>query len=140
MKYYLSLLIIFLVVGCASNVSPENLTLLNGYWEIEKVTFANGNTKNFPINTTIDFIQLKEMKGFRKKMTPKFDGSFTTSNDAEFFTIKNTQDYYEFYYKNKMSEWKEKINSISKNNFSVTNSDTITYTYKRFQPIHIEEE
>ena len=36
-------------------------------------------------------------------MQPKFDGSFTTSNDAEVFVITENGGAFEFHYKNEMS-------------------------------------
>ncbi|MFS4492325.1 hypothetical protein [Maribacter sp. 2308TA10-17] len=139
MKNFLCLLSCIIFFGCTTNVSSEDLKNLNGYWEIEQVTFPNGETKEFTINPTVDYIELEGLKGFRKKVQPKFDGSFTTSNDAEPFTIKSNNGVFEFHYKNKMSEWKEEIKSISTDNFSVTNQDTLTYSYKRFQPINVTE-
>ncbi len=129
----------FLLVGCSTSVSKTELENLNGYWEIEKVTFANGETKNYKINTIIDYIELKNLKGFRKKMQPKFDGSYTTSNNTEFFSIVETDGSFEFQYKTEMSEWEERILRVSQNSFSVINEDTLTYTYKRFQPIKVNE-
>ena len=139
MKHFLFLICFIMFFGCTTKVSEEDLKDLNGYWEIEQVTFPNGETKEFTINPSIDYIELKELKGFRKKMQPKFDGSFTTSNDAEPFLIKTNGDKFEFHYKNDMSEWIEEIKSVSKDKFAVTNQDTLTYTYKRFQSIKITE-
>ena len=139
MKQLFSLGAILLFIGCSNSISKEDLNLLNGYWEIEKVTFANGDSKEFKVSTTIDYIEIKTSKGFRKKMQPKFDGSYATSNDAEPFSIIEKESSYEFHYKNGLSEWTEKITSLSQNNFSVINKDTITYSYKRFQPITTTE-
>lgn len=139
MKHFVILLSLFIFFGCTTKVTNQDLKNLNGYWEIEEVIFPNGETKEFTINPSVDYIELNDLKGFRKKMQPKFDGTFTTSNDAEPFTIESIDDQFGFHYKNDMSEWKEAIISVSKDNFSVTNQDTITYTYKRFQSIKITE-
>jgi len=87
MKHLLYFSLIFIFLGCSNSVSKEDLQNLNGYWEIEKVVFPNGETKDFKVSTTIDYIETEMSKGFRKKMQPKFDGTYTTSNDAELFTI-----------------------------------------------------
>ncbi len=139
MKYSFYILICFVCFGCTSKVTNEDLKHLNGYWEIEKVAFPDGETKTYTVNPNIDYIEWDGTKGFRKKMQPKFDGSYTTSNDAEPFTIIQTKGAFEFYYKNEMSEWKEQILSVSKEQFSVINQDTLTYTYKRFHPIEIHK-
>ncbi len=139
MKQIVYLISLLVFLGCSTKISKETITNLNGYWEIEQVTFPNGETKDFTVNPTVDYIELDGLKGYRKKMQPKFDGSYTTSNDAELFIIEENKGQFEFHYKNEMSEWKEQINTISKDNFSVTNQEMLTYTYKRFQPINATE-
>ena len=131
--------IFLMLVACQNKVSQEALTLLNGYWEIEKVTLANGQTKEYNINTTADYIELTELSGYRKKVYPKFDGTFDTSNDAEQFTISKQQDRFEIHYKNELSEWVEVLESLDGNSFSVTNTENITYYYKRFEPINVDK-
>lgn len=139
MKRFLHFTALLLFFGCATQVSQEDLNNLNGYWEIEQVTFPGGETKDFTVNPSVDYIELNDLMGFRKKMQPKFDGSFTTSDDAEPFEIKTVQDGFEFHYENEMSKWVETIQSVSKDHFSVVNEDNITYTYKRFRPIDIDK-
>ena len=95
------LVVFSIFFGCTQKVSKEDIKHLNGYWEIVQVTFPNGQTKDFAINPTVDYIELKGMKGFRKKVQPKFDGSYNTSNDAEVFTITEIDDTFEFHYKMK---------------------------------------
>ncbi|MDH3796380.1 MAG: hypothetical protein OER83_05865, partial [Flavobacteriaceae bacterium] len=51
---WLFLGVIFLV-GCGSKKEPIDLDMLNGYWEIEKVSFPDSSVKTYDISTTIDF-------------------------------------------------------------------------------------
>ena len=131
--------IFLMLVACQNKVLQEELILLKGYWEIEKVTLANGQTKVYNVNTTVDYIELKELSGYRKKVYPKFDGTFDTSNDAEQFTIIVQQDRFEIHYKNELSEWVEVLKSLDEYSFSVTNAEDITYYYKRFEPINVNK-
>ena len=133
------LILLVLLVGCNSKVAKEDLQQLNGYWEIEKVSFPNGETKDFMSSTTIDYIELDGMKGFRKKVQPKFNGTFETSNDAELFKIVQNGEGFVLNYSGSANSWKEEMISISKDNFSVTNQDTLTYTYKRYEPLNLNK-
>lgn len=130
---------VYLIIGCSDTLSKEDLSQLNGYWEIAKVSFRNGNTKEYKVSTSIDFIKIDSLKGYRKKVQPKFDGTFDTSNDAEFFLIKEQNGEFIIHYKNDLSEWNETILEISRDNFSVSNEAGITYTYKRFNPINVKK-
>ena len=127
----------FLSVSACTSVSKEKLAILNGYWEIERVEFPNGGQKEYKMNTTVDFIKVDGLKGYRKKMKPRFDGNYETSDDAEYFVITDEKDTYVLSYKNDLSAWKETLMAISEDNFSIQNEDGILYHYKRFEPIKI---
>lgn len=130
---------LFILFGCSSGVSREDLPKLNGYWEIEQVVFPDGNTKDYKVNTTVDYIQWEGSEGLRKKMNPKFNGTYETSDDAEAFTISEKDGNFTMHYKSELSEWKEDILALDAHTFSVVNEEGLRYNYKRFEPIAIEE-
>mgnify|MGYP006921595825 FL=1 len=138
MKKFLFTLIALLIFACEStSVKEADLHYLNGYWEISEVVFPDGSIKEYGVNHSIDFIQFEDGKGYRKKMQPKFDGSYDTSNDVESFTITPGNQNFVLQYKNEFSEWEENLVAVDSMGFSVTNMDGIQYTYKRFEPIKI---
>ena len=138
MKSLLSLICILFLLSCSSSVSLENIEQLNGYWEIAEVEFNDGQKKKYTINPSIDYIEVKDMKGFKKKVHPKFDGSYDTSDDAKAFTLIEKEGNIIFSYKNALAEWEEQLIKLEENTFSITNQDKITYTYKRYEPLNIE--
>jgi len=129
----------FIFLGCSSAISKEDLNKLNGYWEIEQVVFPNGNTKDYTVNTTVDYIEWKGSEGFRKKMNPKFDGTYETSDDAKAFTILERDGNFTMDYKTQLSEWSEELTALDDNRFSVVNEEGLQYDYKRFEPISIDK-
>lgn len=140
MKYSI-IICLLLLVSCSSTIKKEDLNSLNGYWEIEKVTTKNNETKVYEVNTTVDFIKLnQDLSGTRQKVLPQVDGTYITNFDSETFIITNEENTYTLEYKNKLSEWNETLNQISSNHFSVTNTDGITYYYKRYTPIDVKDE
>ena len=144
MRYLLYVATFFIFCGCNTKINIEDLSNLNGYWQIEKVTFPNGETKDFTISPTIDYIEIEDLEGFRKKVQPKFDGTYETSDDAEFFSIVITGAIYQMRYNsneksNPGMQREEWLIQLSENGFSVVNKDTLTYTYKRFEPINVNE-
>tara|TARA_R100000935_G_scaffold41132_2_gene62724 strand:+ start:66206 stop:66568 length:363 start_codon:yes stop_codon:yes gene_type:complete len=120
-------------------VNKLDLPHLNGYWEIKEVTFPDGSKKEYTVNTSIDYIQVKEHEGFRKKVQPNFNGTYVTSNDAELFTIYENEGVFNLNYKTDLSEWHEKIISLSENKFIVISEENIKYHYRRFEPINLEQ-
>ena len=71
MKRLLFFGFLFILTACQNKVTHEDLPFLNGYWEIEKVNMPDGQTKEYTINTTVDYIEMKDLSGFRKKVYPK---------------------------------------------------------------------
>lgn len=138
MRYVYILVALIGLAACKNKVEKLDLPYLNGYWEIEKVTFPDGSEKEYVVNTSIDYIEVNDYEGFRKKVQPNFGGTYITSNDAELFTIYENNGVFTLNYKTELSEWHEKIENLSDNNFTVLSEENIKYHYKRFQPINIE--
>ncbi|WP_339654944.1 hypothetical protein [uncultured Maribacter sp.] len=126
-----------LISSCGSKVDQEQLYLLNGYWEIKEVTFKDGTKKEYSVNTTVDFISLDSLKGYKKKMSPKFNGTFETSNDTEPIQIRISNDTIFIKYTTEFNTWEEVLLSLSEKSFSVKNDQDITYFYERYEPINI---
>ncbi|MEM7484877.1 MAG: hypothetical protein AAF348_06675 [Bacteroidota bacterium] len=138
MKRIVLVFIVLILWGCTeTSISKEDISFLNGYWEIKEVAFPDGNKKNYSVNPSVDFIQLENMEGFRKKLQPSFNGTYTASNDAESFKIIRINETFTIQYKKDRNEWEEKLVHLDSMSFSVMNTEGKTYSYKRFQPIAI---
>ena len=86
-KTFLFVFISLLFVSCNKTISASDIPKLNGYWEIEKVVFPDGNDKEYSINDTFDYFQIKNNKGIRKKVMPQLDGSFIVNDVFETIEI-----------------------------------------------------
>ncbi|MGJ8736169.1 hypothetical protein [Zobellia laminariae] len=129
-----------LFLACSSGISKEDLNKLDGYWEITQVTFPDGNIKEYKVNTSIDYISIDGDEGYRKKMQPRLDGTYETSDDAEAFVIVGKENDFSINYKTELSEWSEKLVKLDDTTFSVLNEEGIRYDYKRFEPISIQKD
>lgn len=138
MRQLAIILICILLYSCGDKVTKEDLSFLDGYWEIKQVKFPNGDTRTYEINATVDYIEVTGTKGYRKKVQPLIDGSFETSDDAEYFSITERDGAFIIVYENAMAVWEEEIKSISESELRLMNEEQITYIYKRFQPITLE--
>jgi len=68
MKKTITIAFLFILSACHQKVTTQDISKLNGYWEIEKVTFFDGAKKEYKYNESFDYFQIKGNKGFRKKM------------------------------------------------------------------------
>ncbi|RAJ16778.1 lipocalin family protein [Olleya aquimaris] len=134
-KLYYILLI--LIVSCTKN--PDDIKQhVTGYWEIKEVTLNDGTKKQYNFNNTVDYIEINDTTGFRKKMKPNLDGTFQTSNNLERFTVKVEKDSLNLYYKTPFSNWKETILHANNNQLQVINKNKDLYLYQRYTPITLE--
>jgi hypothetical protein len=129
--------IVCLLVSCADKVQKEDLQKLNGYWEIESVKLPDGGTKKYGINETIEFIELKDDKGIRRKVMPQLDGKFIFSPNTEIITIQDSAGAYYISYRTDFATWKEEIVKVSDSAFIVKNNQKLEYHYKKHQKISI---
>ena len=135
-------LIIFISIqsfSCTKKVTSLDIPKINGYWEIEKVIFSDGKQKDYTINQTFDYFEVKNNKGFRKKVTPQLDGTFLVNNDFEKIEIKQSGETYFIYYSTSFSKWKEELRLLSDNELILVNDAKNEYHYKKTAPINLTD-
>lgn len=136
-------IIAFLLLGtllfsCKQDITEQDITKINGYWEIEKVVLKDGEKKDYKINETIDYFQLKDKKGFRQKVMPQLDGTYKTNNLKETITISNENGTYFVNYSTSYGKWKEEIIEIQDSVLVLKNEEELEYNYKRYQPFSLK--
>lgn len=97
-----------------------------------------GKKKDFSVNTVIDYIEVKGDSGIRTKVSPKFDGTFTTNGVSENFTLKVEDDSLRMFYKTPFDEWKETVIEAKDSTLVVINKDNKIYTYTKFQKFNFD--
>lgn len=137
MKKIVVFAFLFLLSACHQKVTSNDITNLNGYWEIEKVIFSNGSKKEYTYNESYDYFQIKENSGFRKKVMPQLDGRFLVNNQLEKIKITFEEEAAYINYTTPFAKWKEKIEAISKDKLIIINASKAEYHYKKATPINI---
>ena len=131
----LGLLIVFLtLISCQSKIKKEDIQKLNGYWGIQLVGLPNGEKRDYKVNETIDYFELRGIAGFRQKVMPQFDGKFKTNGIREAIKITEKDESFFIEYITSYGKWKEQIISIEDSVLVLKNKEKIEYTYKRFKP------
>lgn len=138
-KILFSLFIGLVLISCQDKKQEDfDINLLNGYWEIERVTMANGSEKEYKINETIDFFEVKMDSGFRKKVIPQLNGSYLVNDTYEKLTIQKTKNGIFIYYATDYAKWKEQIKVLTKDKLILTNDQNIEYQYKHPTPFTVK--
>lgn len=139
MKKILSLLLIVLFFGsCKQHIDEKDLVKMNGYWEIEKAELPDGSKKEYKVNTTIDFFEIKGKTGFRKKVMPQLDGTYLMNNLSENITVSNKEGDLILNYSTPYAKWEEEIISLTDEKLVIKNDQDIEYHYKKPKPFSVK--
>ena len=137
-KTVVLLFVSLLAFSCGNSVSEEDLAKLNGYWEIEEAVMADGTKKEYTINPTIDYFELKGKEGFRKKVMPQFDGTYRVNDLSEKISIVTADGKLYVSYTTDYAKWKEEIVALSDDGLVLKNNHDIEYHYKKPEPFTVK--
>jgi len=139
MKNYFRLIpIAFLIISCNSKVTPEQLSKINGYWEVTRVQTPDGTDKEYGMSTAVDYIELKDNAGFRQKVVPQLDGKYLTNDVKEYIVVLDSASATYLKYKTNYANWTEQVIKVTDEELVTKNDQDFKYHYKRFEPIIIE--
>lgn len=127
-----------LLVSCKQAIKEKDIIKLNGYWEIQKVELPSGEKKEYKVNETIDFFEIKNNKGFRQKVMPQLDGRYLTNDIKETIQISNEEGDFFINYTTSYGKWKEEIIELRDSALVLKNKDNIEYHYKRQVPFSVK--
>ena len=136
-KTFLIAFVAALSFSCQSKVEATDIPKINGYWEIEKVIFPDGNQKEYGNNEVYDYFEVKNNNGIRKKVMPQLNGTFLVNNSFETIAIKNEGGKYNIYYSTTLTKWHEQIGSLTDKELVLLNPQKEEYHYKRATPINL---
>lgn len=127
-----------LLVSCKQSITDKDISKINGYWEIQKVILKDGEKKDYKVNETIDYFELKNNKGFRQKVMPQFDGTFRTNDIKETISVNKEDNNFYINYATTYGKWKEEIIEIHDSVLVLKNKDELEYHYKKFKPFSLK--
>ena len=112
--------------------------MLNGYWEIQSVKQDNKLLKTYPFSGIVDYFEIENGKGLRKKVMPKIDGKFEASLHKIDFNIfqKNGKTTIEYIDKN--NTFTETIVKLDSTELFITNKENYIYHYKAYEKLKFD--
>ena len=138
MKHLIALSFFILLNSCSSKVSTY-IPFIEGYWEIVSVTKDQKKVKEFKISGSVDYFKVNaDLSGYRKKVTPRFDGAFEMSQHESEFTISIRNKRLWINYANNEVTYSEEIIRANSASLIISNSDGFIYTYKPYEPLIFE--
>ena len=137
-KNYFIILVSILISSCSQSIKKQDLSKLNGYWEIQKVVLDDGTKKDYSVNETIDFFEFKDNVGFRKKVTPQLDGTYLVNNQYEKISISEKENDFFINYSTQYTKFKEQIVEIQDSVLVLKNEQNVEYHYKKPIPFSVK--
>lgn len=133
------LFVSFLFISCQQKIKREDLSKINGYWEIEKVVFDKGEDKDYTINESYDYFQIgKDNIGFRKKVMPQLDGTFLVNDTQEDVKVRFENEKVFLDYNTPYAKWSEELKAITDDKLVFKNTENNEYHYKKATPINLQ--
>ena len=133
-NYFYFALLSVVLISCNSKPTKGAITQINGYWEIEKVVFPDGNKKEYQVNEFIEYIYMKNTAGTRQKVAPQLDGSYLKGVLQDKIRVVDSANCYFLKTNSNFTKWEEKIISVSEDILVLENENKIKYYYKKFIP------
>ena len=137
MKKIILFICIVLNFSCIEKQEID-ISLLDGYWEIQSVKQDNKLLKTYPFSGIIDYFEVENGKGLRKKVMPKIDGKFETSLHKINFNIsqKNGETIIEYFDKNNI--FTETIVKLDSTELFITNKENYIYHYRVYEKLNFD--
>ena len=137
MKYALYF-IFLLFLNCSNTITEQDLQLLNGYWEIEKVVSVKNKTTQYGINATVDFYFInKNNIGYRKKTTPDFSGKYKTNNIKDSIRINKIDEQFVIQTSTSLASWHDIIIKLTTKELVLENENGARFYYKKHQKFNL---
>ena len=135
MHRYFNLGLIILFLGCKNEIKPSDLILLNGYWNIEYITHNDETFYPKGATNLLDFYEMNERNGVRKKVQPQLGNKFLVTEDLNNFkiTFRGKNCYLNF--QTVWDQWQEKIIKLNENRLILEHQEK-RYHYKKFHNEH----
>jgi len=137
------IIVSFTIISCSTQVDKNDLSNLNGDWEITQVETPEGKILDYGVNMTVDYFEIDSIslnQGIRKKFMPQFDGTRLTNGIEEKFIVVDSIGSIYLKYKTDYATWTEQITALSPTEFTVKNENDIVYKYKKYEQIIINKE
>ena len=135
MKKIITLLLLLTLYNCLSD-ETKKIPFIEGYWEIVSVTKDQIKIKDFKISGTIDYFKINDdLSGYRKKVTPRFDGAFEISQIQSNFNLSTENNKLWIIYSNNGVVYREEITLANNTSLIISNSNGFIYHYKSYEPL-----
>lgn len=141
MKRLFLILSIIAIAACSQQDPEEQIKHLNGYWQIEKVEMEKDSVIEYGLSPYIDYIEINDSVGFRRKLKPKIDGGFVKApNEPEKIQARIEDKKLMLYYSTPFDDWKEEVLEANEEELVILNRDDKKYYYQRYKPLLSQDE
>ena len=134
-------IILFICIGLNFSCFEKqeiDISLLDGYWEIQSVKQDNKLLKTYPFSGIIDYFEVENGKGLRKKVMPKIDGKFEASLHKIDFNISQKNGKTTLEYIDKNNTFIETIVKLDSSELIITNKENYIYHYKAYEKLNFD--
>ncbi|MBT8265373.1 MAG: lipocalin family protein [Bacteroidia bacterium] len=133
--------VLFSILMCFNCAQDPEVMMdhIEGYWEISTVKQSGKVIKSYTVNLSVDYFKVNaDSTGYRKKVMPNLDGSFTITDHEIPFTLKAEGKDLILYYTLDENPFSETIIEASNSVLILKNEDDFMYTYTPYKGIALD--
>ena len=134
----LFIILVLALASCSRPVTQEQITYLNGLWEIEQVTLVDGSTRDYKVSEIIDEFSISKNHGTRKKVRVSLVGNYPDAAAPDSVIVRIEKDRAVLAHKAEFIRWEEEIVELDSTRLVLKNKQGITYQYKRHAPFELK--
>lgn len=124
-------LLTLLLVSCTQKATISEIDAINGYWQISKAVDAKGNKKEYPINEVYDYFELKNNKGFHKKVVWQPTGTFLVNDLQDEVRVTTKDDTVFLTFSSKFGKHQDQLERISDNEMVLVSEEGVSFYYSK---------
>lgn len=130
MKRMLWLLVLVLA---ACTEAPEDISKLEGYWQIERVIAPDDTEREYPFSLKLDYFKVRDSTGEKFRVSVKDKNEFVSDRTGVPFTFyrEDGQSYLKF--AKGESAYIQEISKLDNEQLVLVHENGVKYQYRRFE-------
>lgn len=121
------------VFSCSNKGTVENVNDLNGYWQITKAINSDGKKVEYPVNEDYDYFQIKDKKGFHKKVHWQPMDKFLVNAIDEKVSVVAKNEQTVLHFESKFGKRDEILQSLSPKGMTIKTTNDAEFYYKKVE-------
>jgi hypothetical protein len=130
-KSFLLITVVVLLMGCSP--SPD-INQLEGYWQIQKVVFPDGEVKEYPLSLQMDYFDIQDSTGTKFRVNYKNTNTYVNNGSPVNFTWSHSDGELVLTFEEESRSYQQVVEELGSEALILEHEDGKEYYYTKHQP------